>query len=195
MVIRKLLFLAVVAAVCATGFARTSKEVDKEISKLNKQVEKLKKEQRDLKKKPTVKYTETHSHTGNVIKKIGGSVEINKRFECGYSKGVYHERVWSREHGWRDSVCNKCKTKYYEWKEYNGQIGESKKVLDRIEEINGEIENLKDEISELRQERAELVREERAAKLEAQQESASKTKSGKKSKAKASEEPEPEEED
>ena len=170
MIIRKLLVLAVAAAVCATGFARTSKEVDKEISKLNKQVEKLKKEQRDLRKKPTVKYTETHSHTGNVLKKMGNNVEINRRFECGYSRGVYHERLWSREHGWRDSVCNKCKTKYYEWKEYNDKIGESKKILDRIDAINGEIDDLKDQISELRQERAELAREERAAKREANSE-------------------------
>ncbi len=162
-----ILVFAVSSAICVTGFARTSKEVDKEISALNKQVEKLKKEQRDLKKKPTVTYTETHSHAGNVLKKMGSNVEINRRFECGYSRGVYHESLWSREHGWRDSVCNKCKTKYYEWKDYKGQIDESKKRLDRIDEINGEIDELKDQISELRQERKELLREEKAAKSEA----------------------------
>lgn len=165
----KVRFIVLVAAAlsCIVGYARTGKDVDDEIKTLNKQIEKLTKEQRELKRKPIVKYTETHNRSGNIIKKIDDSVEINKRFECGYSKGVYHQKQWSRKYGWRDSVCKKCATKYYEWQDYKGKIGDCEKAQARIEEISGEIDKLKDKISGLKEERAELMREENAAKREA----------------------------
>lgn len=159
--------LMMLVALVTTGYARTSKEVSKEITKLNKQIESLKKEQRDLKRKPIVKYTEKHNGSGNIINKIGGVVEVNKRFECGYSRGTYHERNWSRKNGWRHSVCGKCRTKYYEWLDYVGKVPEGQKIEARIEEIDKEVDKLKDEIAELKEERSELLREESIAKQEA----------------------------
>lgn len=159
--------LLMLVALATTGYGRTSKEVAKEITKLNKQIESLKKEQRDLKRKPIVKYTEKHNGSGNVIKKIGGVIEVNKRFECGYSRGTYHERNWSRKNGWRHSVCSKCKTKYYEWLDYVEKVPEGQKIEARIEEIDKEIDKIKDEIAELKEERSELQRDENVAKLAA----------------------------
>ena len=160
---KKILVYAIVGALCATGFARTSKDVAKEISTLNKQVESLKKEQTKLKKKPKVSYAKEQIRSGNVVKRMN-TVEINRKFECAYHKGVFHDRRWTRGGGWRDEVCSKCSVKYYEWREYVNMLGDSQKATERIEEINEELDKLKDQLSELRQEKSELAREENEAK-------------------------------
>lgn len=164
--IARYLVCAGLSLLCVVGFARTSKEVAKEIQQLNKQVESLKKEQSKLKKQPKVVYAKEPIRAGNITKRLG-TVEINRRFECAYAKGVYHENRWTKNGGWRDEVCSKCSGKYYEWRDYQGQIDSSKKAVVRLEAIDEELDQLKDKLTELRKEKSELAREEREAAAEA----------------------------
>ena len=165
---KKIVLATLAIAIFANAAARTSKEVRDEISELNKKVETQRKEQSELEKKPAVSYTKEHSRAGNIIKGMGKKMEINRQFECGYRKGVYHERRWNRNNGWHHAVCNKCRPKYYEWLEYKKQIPETEKRVARIEEIKKETGKLKEKISELSKERSELLREEKKEKAATQ---------------------------
>lgn len=164
--IARYLVCAGLSLLCVAGWSRTSKEVAKEIQQLNKQVESLKKEQSKLKKQPKVVYAKEPIRAGNITKRLG-TVEINRRFECAYAKGVYHENRWTKNGGWRDEVCSKCSGKYYEWRDYQGKIDSSKKAVARLEAIDEELDQLKDKLTELRKEKSELAREEREAAAEA----------------------------
>lgn len=149
---------------CQTAFSRTSKDCEKEIENLKKEESALKNEEREIKRQPIVKYTEKHNSYGNIVKRMGNTIEINKQFECGYSKGTYHRHWWKKRYGDVWDVCRKCRTTFNEWEEYTKQISKSKERLERLSVIKERLAKIKSDISDLNKERTALCKEEIALK-------------------------------
>lgn len=159
------LFAAVIFSLMyTTAFPRTSKDCEKEIDNLKKEESALKNEEREIKRQPIVRYSEKHNSYGNIVKQLGNTIEINKQFECAYSRGTYHRHWWKKRYGEVWDVCRKCRTTFNEWEEYTRQVSKSKERLERLSAISERLANIKSEIAELNKERTALRKEEKELK-------------------------------
>ena len=155
---RQIIFATALMLVCTAAMARTSKDCSHEIANLKKEIASLEKERNALSRKVIVRYTEKHNAAGNIVKRVGKLIEVNRNFECGITKGRYHDHVNPRGRYDYTAACSKCRTKYIEWEDYVRQIPECEQRMARLEEIKERIVEIKDEISELNKERAQLLR-------------------------------------
>jgi len=138
--LKLLAFAVMAAAIPCCAPARTSQDVTDEIGKVSQKIKELAKEQRSLCNKPVVKYAEEPGLLGELVRKVGKTIEIGK------------------------TGTTRRREEFKKWRKYNSQIEESEQRLARLDEIKDEIARLKNMMADLREERKSLKKKEKTAK-------------------------------